>query len=103
MSDREEMSSLLIAIFDPSFKEFVTTRLVRFIYILGLVIGALFSVSCIAFALPGGVLFALGAVVLVTVVYLLFAMTLRVLLELIIVLFRIAENTDRMARGTEQA
>lgn len=102
MSDRDEMSSLLTAIFDLSFKEFVTTRLVRFIYILGLVLGALFSLPYIALALQGGVLFALGAIILVPVIYLLFAMNLRVILELIIVLFRIAENTDRMARGAEQ-
>ena len=101
------------ALFDFSFRHFVTGRVVAFLYAVSLVIvvlNALFSAGYLSLLLGAflsavaesqavgwvvGVLaFVIGAPLLlfVSVVYV------RVLLEIIVVLFRIAENTAELAR-----
>jgi hypothetical protein len=85
-------------LFDLSFSEFVTTKLIKFLYILILVFIAIgYLVSVIGgFADSAGqgflmlIVGAVGALVAV-----LFA---RVYMEILIVLFRIAENTSEIAR-----
>jgi hypothetical protein len=85
------------ALFDFSFKEFVTTKLIKILYVLGMIgiiIGSLGMIfggisqggSAAFMGLIGGLLFFLLAMI-----------WLRVSLELIIVIFRINENVARIA------
>jgi len=86
------------ALLDLSFSEFVTTKIIKFIYVLLLVliaIGYLVGII-VGFTRDAGsgllmlIVGAIGALVAV-----IFA---RVYMEILIVLFRIAENTTEMAR-----
>lgn len=101
------------ALFDLSFRHFVTGRVVSFLYVVSLIfviLNALFSAGYISVLLGaflsavaessalgwilGVILFLISAplLLLVSVVYV------RVLLEIVVVLFRISDNTAETAR-----
>lgn len=88
-------------LFDMSFSEFVTTQLIKLLYILaiaGAVIGGLiFIVAGFSNGAGVGILFLLLSPIIVTF-YILMA---RIWLELIIVVFRIAENTSQLVKMKE--
>jgi hypothetical protein len=90
------------SLFDLSFSEFVTIRLIKVLYILGIagsVLGGLaFIVGGFANGAGIGILFLLLSPVLV----LFYILMVRIWLELIIVVFRIAENTSRMVKMPNQ-
>lgn len=101
------------ALFDLSFKHFVTGRVVSFLYVISLVfvsLNALFSAGYISVLLGtflsavaessalgwivGVILFLISVplLLLVSIVYV------RVLLEIVVVLFRISDNTAEITR-----
>jgi hypothetical protein len=98
---------LIRTLFDFSFSTFVTIRVVRTAYILGVIGAGLSSLGIPLLALaraisriePSGVepIFPpLLALILSPVIFVLEVIVLRVALETIVVLFRIAENTRQI-------
>ncbi len=88
---------LFESLFDLSFSEFVTIRLVKILFILGLVIAGAYTLFIgVAMLMEGG-LTALFSLVVMPLMFILCVLGLRVYLEIILVLFRIAENTSVMA------
>lgn len=93
----ELQKGFLATLFDFSFNDFVTTKIIRLLYVLG-VLGA--AVGAIIFIIGGfqtstgiGILF----LVLSPVIFFLYVLFVRIWLELIIVIFRIAEHTKDIA------
>jgi hypothetical protein len=95
---------LIAPLFDLSFSEFITTRVVRVLYGLALVFFALASLIGFVlmffgadgfFAKLGALIFGLPLVALFFFVSI--ALT-RIAYEIVIVLFRIAENVQTIAR-----
>ena len=91
------------ALFDMSFSEFITTKLIKVLYVLllsligiGLVAGVLSGLSTMF--RRGGFLAGLVMVIVVPLVALIFVIGARMWMETIIVLFRIAENTTEIAK-----
>ena len=90
------------AIFDLSFSEFVTIKIIKFLYVLAIIASATMTIIFIVggFATESvavGVLFLL----LSPVIFMLYVLMARVWLELIIVVFKIAENTSRLIEENE--
>ena len=83
--------SLISSLFDFSFSSFVTTKFVRLIYALLLLVNGFLAITV------GLAFFPLG-LVLAPIGFLLGAAFARVGLEVTIVLFRIAENVQELAR-----
>lgn len=85
------------SLFDLSFSEFVTTKIIKLLFILAL-IGAAIAALAIVIAGFGSGSGAMGILALLVspVVFFLYALLARIWLELIIVVFRIAENTGRL-------
>jgi len=85
-------------LFDLSFNEFITTSIIKVLYIIAIIgsaIGALFILGGLfATKTFGGVLMGL---ILAPIVFILYVILARVWLEVLIVLFRIAENTAKIA------
>jgi hypothetical protein len=100
----KELKGFLFTLFDISFNEFITAKIIRFLYalsIVGLGIGAVF---CIGLAFRSSEWLWLGPLTLFILAPALFLICLtcvRILLELIIVIFIISENTARIANNTE--
>jgi hypothetical protein len=94
-----DVKGFLASLFDFSFSSLVTTKIVRFLYILLLVVGTVAAVVVLLGALAEGGPGALLAIVVVPVLWLIGVIYLRVLMETLIVLFRIAENVQTIARS----
>ena len=92
-----EDAGFIARIFDFSFKEFVTTKIIKVLFVLGIIvatIGALgFLISSFATGKFFGILIGL---VLAPIIWFVYIVLIRVWLEIIIVLFRIAENTNKL-------
>lgn len=83
-------------LFDLSFSEFVTTRVIKILFILGVIGAGIGSLMFIVAGFSAGFLKGLLFLILSPLVFLLWTLGARIWCELIIVAFRIAENTSRM-------
>jgi hypothetical protein len=95
------------ALFDMSFSEFVTIKLVRILYILmliliaiGLIVGLI--TSLVSMFSRGGFLTGLLGLIFTPIVALIWVIMARVWMEIIIVVFRIAENTTDLVQMKKQ-
>ncbi len=87
----------LRSLFDFSFTEFITTRVIKVLYALAVVFCALAALVMIIGGFsrsPGAGILSL---ILSPVVFLFYVLMVRVWLEVIIILFRIAEHTRTLA------
>jgi Domain of unknown function (DUF4282) len=97
-NERAETMGVLSALFDFSFVEFLTSKLVKFMYALSVIGVALVYIVTVLTGFSQGagqgllLLVAGGIVALLTLAYV------RVLLEFVMVLFRIYDNTHTIAR-----
>lgn len=85
------------ALFDFSFTEFVTSKIISFIYILSVIGVALGYISSIISGFSQGFFVGIGALIIGAIIALLILAYIRVVLEFFMVLFRIYENTRIMA------
>ena len=94
----EQRRQFFSQLFDFSFTEFVTTRIIKVLYVLAIFFAAAIAIVGIvgAFsesAVAGGVLLVLSPLWL-----LLCVVVARVMLEIVVVMFRIAEYVGEIAR-----
>ncbi len=93
----EEQKGFLGALFDFSFSDFITIKMIKILYILGIFfsgIGAIMLiVSGFNTSAGAGIIF----LILSPLIFLLYVILIRVCLEIIIVIFKISENIKQMA------
>lgn len=93
-----DLSGILPALKDWSFSRFITISLVRFMYVLGLVLLTLGFVIAIftgfAQGFGSGLIYIIGS----AIGFALGVLWLRVSLEMVVVVFRIADNTSVLAK-----
>jgi len=97
-TNAEEAKGFLSSLFDLSFTNFVATKLIKVLFVLCIVISALFALGLAA----GGFRQDTGTgllmlVIVAPIVFLLSVTYARVLLELVIVVFRMAEHLAEIA------
>ena len=95
MPDRGFLASL----FDVSFSSLVTTKVIKVLYILSMIVIGLGALGFIGAAFANSVAFGLLTLVIIApLVSLLYLIYVRVLLEIVIAIFRIMEtNTELVA------
>ena len=98
MQPQDEARGLLSALFDFSFTSFITPKLVRVLYGIGIAISGLGVLFFVVGGLRQGAAAGVGALILGPILFLLSVMYARVMLEVLIVIFRIAEHTAEIAR-----
>lgn len=97
----EGSHGFLGALFDTSFTNFITTRLIKLLYVLSILMAAFVALGTIGAGFTQGFMAGLFALIVVgPLIFLLMVIQSRVWLELIIVAFRIAEHTATTARAT---
>jgi hypothetical protein len=90
------------ALFDLSFSEFITTRIIKVLYVLAIIGVGLFSLAIFLSLARAGVGGLILGLIVAPLVFLLYVIFTRVWLELIMVIFRIADHTRQIAqRGRE--
>jgi hypothetical protein len=85
------------SLFDISFSSFVTSKLIKVVYVLWMVIAALLAIGVIVAGFGQSTGSGILALVLSPVAFFLYLILGRVYCELVIVLFRIAENVRDIA------
>ena len=93
-----EKKNVLALMFDLSFSDFVTTRVVKVLFIIGVVMTGIGTLLTVVAGFAGGFASGFIALILAPVWFLLGTFLSRIYCELIIVVFRIAENTSIMAK-----
>ena len=98
----EEKKSFCKCLFDLSFTEFLTLKIIKVLYMVGIGIAALTGLVILVDAfgnkLAGGLLQAVCAIVATGLIIVI----VRIVLELVITLFRIEENTRKENPAAEQ-
>ena len=102
MSDK---TGFFEALFDLSFSSFITTRLIKALYILAMILAGFLALGIVIAGFSNGFVSGLGALIFGALVFLIYVMTARVTLELIMIVFRISENVSVIAnrRGAESS
>lgn len=85
------------ALFDFSFTSFVTTKVIKVLFAIGIVLAAIGAISFIIFGFSQHALLGVLFLILSPVVFLIYTLFIRVYMEIIIVIFRIAENVQQIA------
>ena len=92
-------------LFDFSFKEFVSLQIVKYLYIIGIVIAGISALGMVGvgfsemqYSFMGG----LAKVIFSPVFFILMVLFARLVLEALVATFRIAENTTRILEVKEK-
>lgn len=91
--------SFLSMLFDLSFDDFVTVRIIRVIYVISIIAAAIVGLFWFVTFASNGAGAAILALILVPIAFLLYVIIARVWLEAFMAIFKIAENTSVMARN----
>lgn len=90
------------SLFDFSFTEFVTTKVIKLLYALAIFLSGLTALYLVISGFRGGAAAGVLAVLIAPLVFLFYVIAVRVWLEVIIVLFRIADHTRDIAERTKK-
>ena len=93
-----ENQGFIGALFDMSFTQFVTTKLIKLLFMISIGISGLVALGVLFYGLTSGGFMAVVGIIVAPVLFLLYVLGARIWLELVIVVFRIAENTAEIAR-----
>ena len=88
-------------LFDFSFSEFVTAKVIPLLFGIGIVLQAFAVLSMIVGRFRGGFWGGLLFLIISPAIYLLMVLMIRIWCELVIVVFKIAENTRVLAAATK--
>jgi hypothetical protein len=95
--DEHGQRGFLATLFDFSFTDFVTPRVLKLLYTIGLLAALFGSVRFIGAGFGRGVWTGLGALLLAPVLFIVYSLLARVVVELVMVFFRIAEHMEIIA------
>jgi hypothetical protein len=95
---KDKAKGFVAALMDLTFTEFITTRIIKLLYVLEVIACLLASVGLIVSGLRGGFVGTIIGIVLAPIVFVIGVICARVGLEVVIVMFRIAENTSEVVR-----
>jgi hypothetical protein len=90
-------AGFLSALFDLSFKELITPRIIKILFILGIIGSGLSAATLAIMGLAQGGVGYLSLVV-APILFLIWVISLRVWLELVMVMFKISDNVDLLAK-----
>ncbi|MBN1155348.1 DUF4282 domain-containing protein [candidate division KSB1 bacterium] len=93
----DQPSNFIQTLFDFSFSEFVTTKIIKILYGIGILFAAFGALALIVSGFGDSFGKGLLFLIISPVIFIIYTIFARVLLETIIVMFRIAENVKEIA------
>jgi hypothetical protein len=90
-------------LFDFSFSEFITEKVIRFLYAIAVIAAAIASLGMLVNGirmLGDSILTGLGMIIITPLAFILYVIVARVYLELIMVIFHIEDHVEKIAAGT---
>jgi uncharacterized membrane protein len=97
----EEKKCFCKCLFDLSFSELITMRIIKVLYAIGILIAGIAGLYLIVMAFTKGFGPGLLHVIAAPIVFILLVIVLRVCMELVLTLFKIEENTRKPAPAQE--
>ena len=91
----EEEKCFCSCLFDLSFNDFITKKVVKILYMIGIAIAGIAAITLIVKAFYGSFATGLVHIIAAPIVFILIVIALRIYLELVLTLFRIEENTRK--------
>ena len=91
--------SFVSMLFDFSFTEFITTKLIKVLYMIGILLVGLWCMVLLLSSFTQGAAAGVLALLISPIAFIFGVAVLRVQLELVMVVFRIADNTTAMAEA----
>jgi hypothetical protein len=88
------------ALFDFSFHELITPKVIRVLYILLVALAALASLAVLVSSMTQGGAAILAGLILAPLLFLVYVIVARVYMEILIVIFRIGEDVRDIADAT---
>ncbi|MDB6138605.1 MAG: hypothetical protein JWO94_1677 [Verrucomicrobiaceae bacterium] len=97
-----EVTAIATTLTDLSFRQFVTPRIVRTLYLMSLIGAGLASVAWMFHGFKEGFLYGLFTLVTGPVAFFVYILSARVALEFMLAVFRIAENTEKLREKSDR-
>jgi hypothetical protein len=102
MKKKIKNGEFLKHLFDFSFKKFITTRVIAFIFWVNVILAGILGILIIIGGFKETIIFGILALILVPVCYIVYVSILRVILELMAVIFRIGEYVEDIVENVEK-
>jgi len=102
MKKKIKSGKFLKHLFDFSFKKFITTRVIAFIFWVNVILAGILGILIIIGGFKQTIVLGIFALVLVPVCYIVYVSILRVILELMAVIFRIGEYVEDIVENVEK-
>jgi len=99
MKNKIKNNEFLKRLFDFSFKKFVTTKIIKFIFWVNVVIAAILSLLTVIGGFKESVALGILAFIFAPIFYIIYVAILRITLEVIAVLFRIGEYVEDISKN----
>src|SRR5215471_21820754 len=93
----DEAKGFFGSLFDFSFSSFVTSRIIKFLYVLGMIVLAVAIIIFVVAAQNQPNPVPLVAIIAAPIVFFLYLILIRVQLEILIVIFRMSEHLSEIA------
>ena len=96
------MQDFFSTLFDFSFSEFVTTKIIKVIYGIGVLFAGIVAIAFIVKGFNASAFLGILALIVSPVVFIIYIILIRVWLEVVIVLFKISEDVQNMAKSKSE-
>ena len=97
----KDAKSFLQILFNISFNELITLKIIKFLYMLGILFSGVGAFYIIIEGFTNSFFSGLLALIFSPIVFLIYVILSRVLLEIVWSIFKIAENSDTIAKSIE--
>ncbi len=91
-----DAKGFLASIFDFSFKEVVTTRVIKILFVIMIIFAGLAALSILIVGFMKSAVAGIVSLIFAPLIFFLYVLFARIWCEIIMVMFRIAENTGQM-------
>lgn len=92
----EEVKSVVASILDLSFTDLITPKLIKWLYLIGIIAAGLFAGGWVLRALSGSFFMGLVSLVCAPIVFVFYVLSTRVALEVVMAIFQIAESMKKI-------
>jgi len=93
----DDAKSFLDSVLDLSFSSFITTRLIKIIYLIFVILACISGLAIIVTGMFNGIGAGVLSLIVAPLIVVLEIMVCRVCLEIVMVIFKIAQDVDKLA------
>ena len=90
------------SLFDFSFSSFITPKIIKILFVIGLILVAIFTLIMIITAFISHIGFGVVILILSPIIFFLYTLAVRIYLELLIVIFRIQGDIAELAHRSKE-